>query len=201
MKTKMVQMSSFFAIIVIAGLLGLKAPGDFDYLKQTVIYLSIFFILPAVVGYMLDLKFKGDQTLIKVVLGKLSQIGIFTIVLVITAAGQAYLLTAGGILVTLVILHNVLGYFFGYCLAWAFRMPEVDRRTLAFEIGMPNAGLGSGLASTFAIPAVLVAKGINAIGTIGLAAAIYGPIMNIFGSTLASIWRGNPSKDRKEKSR
>ena len=185
MKAKVIQMSSFFAIILLAGILGKAANADFSYLTQTAIFTSIFIIAPAVVGYLLFLQFKGDQTLIKKVLGKLSQIGIVTIVLVITAAGQSILVKAGGVLVLLVILHNVIGYCLGYSLGWACKLSETDRRTFAFEIGMPNAGLGSGLA-----PAIGPAA-------IGLASAIYGPVMNIFGSTLASIWKGNPPKDKK----
>ena len=61
-------------------------------------------------------------------------------------------------------------------------MPEQDRRTIAFEVGMPNAGLASGLAIT-----------IGNIATIGLAPAIYGPLMNVTGSTLASWWRTKPT--------
>jgi len=189
LKAKTIQMSSFFAVIVFSSLLGLKAPGDFIYFKQLAIYTSIFLIAPAIVGYLLYLQFKGDQKLIKVILGKLSQIGIFTIVLVITAAGQKELMAAGGVLVALVILHNVLGYGCGYGLGWVCRLNEIDRRTFAFEIGMPNAGLGTGLAVAFGSVA----------GVIGLASAIYGPVMNIFGSTLASIWRGNPPKELKIK--
>jgi len=185
LKAKITQLSSFLAVIVFASLLGLKAPGDFVYFKQVAIFISIFLIAPAVVGYLLNLQFKGDQKLVKVVLGKLSQFGIFTIVLVITAAGQKELMAAGGVLVTLVILHNVLGYGCGYGLGWVCRLNETDRRTFAFEVGMPNAGLGTGLAVAFGSVA----------GVIGLASAIYGPVMNIFGSTLASIWKGIPPKE------
>lgn len=56
-------------------------------------------------------------------------------------------------------------------------MPERDCRTIALEVGMQNAGLASG-----------IAKEMGRIATIGLAAAIFGPIMNITGSTLASWW-------------
>ena len=185
MKTKTIQMLSFFAIILLAGILGSKANASFNYVNETVISTLIFLIAPAVVGYLLNLQLKGDQKLIKKVLGILSQVGIFTIVLVITADGQKILLAAGGVLVTLVILHNVIGFVLGYCLGWVCRLNEIDRRTFAFEIGMPNAGLGSGLAITLGPAAI------------GLAAAIYGPVMNIFGSTLASIWKGNPPKDKK----
>ena len=189
MKTKVIQMSSFFVIILLAGILGSKASASFIYSKQTVIFTLIFLIAPAVVGYLLNLLLKGDQKIIKLVLGKLSQIGIFSIVLIITADGQKILLAAGGVLVTLVILHNVIGYCLGYSLGWVCRLSEIDRRTFAFEIGMPNAGLGSGLAITLGPAAI------------GLAAAIYGPVMNIFGSTLASIWKGNPPKDKKEETK
>jgi BASS family bile acid:Na+ symporter len=68
-------------------------------------------------------------------------------------------------------------------------MPEQDRRTIAFEVGMPNAGLASGLAMT-----------IGNIATVGLAPAIYGPLMNVTGSTLASWWRTKIPKDQKEAS-
>jgi BASS family bile acid:Na+ symporter len=68
-----------------------------------------------------------------------------------------------------------------------FKMPEQDRRTIAFEVGMPNAGLASGLALT-----------IGNIATIGLAPAIYGPLMNVTGSTLASWWRTKTPKEEKK---
>jgi hypothetical protein len=47
---------------------------------------------------------------------------------------------------------------------------------------MPNAGLASGLALAM-----------GNIATIGLAPAIYGPLMNVTGSTLASWWRSKPT--------
>jgi BASS family bile acid:Na+ symporter len=68
-----------------------------------------------------------------------------------------------------------------------FKMPEQDRRTIAFETGMPNAGLASGLALAM-----------GNIATIGLAPAIYGPLMNVTGSTLASWWRTKPAKSDPE---
>ena len=66
------------------------------------------------------------------------------------------------------------------------QMPEQDRRTIAFEVGMPNAGLASGLALAM-----------GNIATIGFAPAIYGPLMNVTGSTLASWWRSKPTEKEK----
>jgi BASS family bile acid:Na+ symporter len=48
---------------------------------------------------------------------------------------------------------------------------------VAIEVGLQNAGLASG-----------IAKGLGKIATIGLAAGVFGPIMNITGSMLASYW-------------
>jgi BASS family bile acid:Na+ symporter len=108
--------------------------------------------------------------------------------MVITAAGRDSLLKVGALLLIMTLLHNLFGYLLGYGLAWSFRMPEQDRRTIAFEVGMPNAGLASGLAIT-----------IGNIATIGLAPAIYGPLMNVTGSTLASWWRTKPPKEVESK--
>jgi BASS family bile acid:Na+ symporter len=56
-------------------------------------------------------------------------------------------------------------------------MPEQDCRTVAIEVGLQNGGLASGLANQM-----------GKLATVGLAAALFGPIMNITGSVLASWW-------------
>ncbi len=53
---------------------------------------------------------------------------------------------------------------------------------------MQNAGLASG-----------IAKEMGKIATIGLAPAVFGPLMNITGSTLASWWHNRLPKDELEK--
>jgi BASS family bile acid:Na+ symporter len=66
-------------------------------------------------------------------------------------------------------------------------MPEKDRRTIAFEVGMQNGGLASGLALQM-----------GKVATVGLAPAIFGPLMNITGSVLANFWRGKPVDGEQE---
>ncbi|MGB5170434.1 MAG: bile acid:sodium symporter family protein, partial [Eudoraea sp.] len=51
----------------------------------------------------------------------------------------------------------------------------------AFEVGMQNAGLASGIALEM-----------GRVATMGLAPAVFGPMMNITGSSLATWWRGKP---------
>ena len=189
-KSKTIQMFAYFIIILLANIIYMKVhKTDFaGYLKESAFSLAIFFVLPAIAALILRYFLKGDQKIIKKVLSMLSMVGIAIIVTVITAAGRDSLLSVGALLLVLVIVHNLAGYLFGYSIAWAFKMPEQDRRTIAFEVGMPNAGLASGLAMT-----------IGDIATIGLAPAVYGPLMNVTGSTLASWWRTKVPKDQKEK--
>jgi BASS family bile acid:Na+ symporter len=57
-------------------------------------------------------------------------------------------------------------------------MKEQDCRTIALEVGMQNGGLASGIALEM-----------GKVATVGLAPAVFGPWMNISGSSLASWWR------------
>lgn len=111
-------------------------------------------------------------------------VGIALIVTIITASGRDSLLQVGGLLLITSLLHNVTGYTLGYWLSWLLGMPERDRRTIAFEIGMQNGGLASGLALQM-----------GKVATVGLAPAIFGPLMNVTGSVLANYWRGKPVKE------
>jgi BASS family bile acid:Na+ symporter len=62
-------------------------------------------------------------------------------------------------------------------------LPEADCRTIAIEVGIQHAGLATG-----------IARAMGKIATIGLAAAVFGPLMNITGSMLASWWHNRPPK-------
>src|SRR5438445_11581735 len=123
----------------------------------------------------------------------ISMAGMALIIVVITAAGRESLLRVGGLLVLATFLHNVAGYFLGYWSGRLLGFQERDCRTIALEVGMQNAGLASGLALTM-----------GKIATVGLAPAIFGPMMNITGSSISSWWHnrlpkeGSPEK-KKEK--
>ena len=91
------------------------------------------------------------------------------------------------ILIVLVLIHNLCGYMLGYWGARLLRMNERDSRTVAIEVGMQNAGLASG-----------IAKEMGKIATVGLASAVFGPLMNISGSILASYWHRKPPENENE---
>jgi BASS family bile acid:Na+ symporter len=134
-------------------------------------------IIPIGLGYIIN-QFWGSFTQkFQKILPYLSMIGIGVVIVVVTASGQKSLQTVGGMLIVAVLIHNIGGYLLGYTSAKLLKMSEQDCRTVALEVGMQNAGLASGLANQ-----------LGKIATLGLAAALFGPIMNITGSILSSWW-------------
>ena len=112
-----------------------------------------------------------------------SMAGIVYFTTVTTAAGRDNLLKVGGLLFLAAVLHNLAGYFFGYWLSRAAQLDKNSARSVAFEVGLQNGGLATGLAGAM-----------GKLGTVGLAAAIFSPWMNISGSMLANFWRKRPVK-------
>ncbi len=112
-----------------------------------------------------------------------SMFGIVYFTLVTTAAGRDNLLMVGGLLFLASILHNAAGYFFGYWLSRAARLDINSARSVAFEVGLQNGGMATGLASAM-----------GKLATVGLAPAIFSPWMNISGSILANYWRRRPAR-------
>ena len=113
----------------------------------------------------------------------ISMFGIVYFTTVTTAAGRDHLLLVGGVLFLVAVLHNGAGYFFGYWLARACRLDISSCRTVAMEVGLQNGGMASGLAGAM-----------GKLATVGLAAAVFSPWMNISGSILANFWRKRPSE-------
>ncbi|HYH56599.1 MAG TPA: bile acid:sodium symporter family protein, partial [Anseongella sp.] len=110
-----------------------------------------------------------------------SMFGIVYFTTVTTAAGRDNLLQVGFLLFLAAVLHNAAGYFFGYWFSRALGMDRSSARTIAFEVGLQNGGMASGLAGSM-----------GKLGTVGLAAAVFSPWMNISGSILANCWRRRP---------
>jgi BASS family bile acid:Na+ symporter len=112
-----------------------------------------------------------------------SMVGIVYFTTVTTAAGRDNLLKIGILLFIAAALHNTFGYVLGYWLARACKLDKNSARTVAFEVGLQNGGMASGIAGA-----------LGKLGTMGLAAAIFSPWMNVSGSILANYWRKRPPK-------
>ncbi len=112
-----------------------------------------------------------------------SMAGIVYFTTVTTAAGRDNLLKVGVLLFLASALHNAAGYCFGYWLSRTAGLDQNSARSVAFEVGLQNGGMASGLAGAM-----------GKLGTVGLAAAIFSPWMNISGSVLANYWRKRPAR-------
>jgi len=138
-------------------------------------------IIPIGAGLAFNQLFHGKIKWLDNLMPKISMAGIAIIIAIITASGRDSLLHIGPQLMLLVLIHNLSGYLFGYGCGRLFRMSEKDCRTMAIEVGMQNGGLASG-----------IAKEMGKLATVGLAPAVFGPLMNITGSLLASYWQQKP---------
>ncbi|MBS1566571.1 MAG: bile acid:sodium symporter family protein [Bacteroidetes bacterium] len=142
-------------------------------------------IIPTVAGLAFHYLIRGKFAWLDKAMPVVSMIGIALIITVITAAGRDSLLKVGLLLIVAILLHNIAGFALGYWSGRLLRFSERDCRTIALEVGMQNAGLASGLALTM-----------GKLATVGLAPAIFGPLMNINGSSLASWWHNRlPPED------
>jgi len=141
-------------------------------------------ILPIAGGLAFHYLVRGKFKWLDKAMPLLSMGGIVFIITIITAAGRDNLLKVGGLLIVATFIHNLAGYFLGYWSARILKFHERDCRTIALEVGMQNAGLASGLALAM-----------GKLATAGLAPAIFGPVMNITGSSLASWWHNHLPKD------
>jgi BASS family bile acid:Na+ symporter len=135
-------------------------------------------LIPIIIGVIYK-KVIGEKWLwLQKNLSNISMWSIALIIIIITANGRNSLLMVGPLLVFACLLHNLLGFVLGYFGGKLTGLPEKDCRTIAIEVGLQNAGLASGLAMAM-----------NKVATLGLAPAIFGPLMNINGSALANYWK------------
>jgi len=153
-------------------------------------------IIPIVAGLAFNRLARGRARWLDDAMPLVSMAGIAFIITIITAAGRGSLLTIGPALISAALLHNTIGYLLGYWSARLLRMDERSCRTVALEVGMQNGGLASAIALQM-----------GKVATVGLAPAVFGPLMNVTGSALATWWGNHPppepgmTKDRNERRR
>lgn len=143
-------------------------------------------ILPVILGLIFNHFFHGKTKWLDKTMPIVSMTAIALIIVIITAAGRDSLLSIGIFLILAAIIHNLLGYLLGYWSCKLLKMKEQDCRTIALEVGMQNGGLASGIALEM-----------GKVSTVGLAPAVFGPWMNISGSSLATWWRDKDPKKNK----
>ena len=175
-----------FCVVWIAAIIFFLQKNTSGALQQSII-LSGFFAGAVIVGvlyHFLYFKFPKVDNIMPVI----SMFGIIYFTTVTTAAGRDNLMKVGLLLFLASVIHNAAGYFFGYWLSRLFGIDKNSSRTIAFEVGLQNGGMASGIAGSM-----------GKLGTVGLAAAVFSPWMNISGSILANYWRRRPVKNEADK--
>lgn len=155
-----------------------------QFLSATAMDMLWFSLLPILAALIFRYYARGRKGWLDRVMSLVSMLGIGVIITIITAAGRDSLMAIGMALVLACLLHNMAGYFLGYWVCRLLRMDEKSCRTIALEVGMQNGGLASGIALEM-----------GKVATIGLAAAVFGPMMNVTGSSLATWWRGKTEQE------
>ncbi|MBN2293648.1 MAG: hypothetical protein JXM70_14560, partial [Pirellulales bacterium] len=138
----------------------------------------------SVVKLIVNVLFHGPEDWADRVLPLVSMTAICIVLTIVTAQTRDELVTVGITLVVVAVIHNSVGYLLGYWLAKAARLDETSCRTVAFEVGMQNGGMATGLA-------------VNVLHShiAALPPNVFGTWMNISGSVLAKWWHFHPPGD------
>ncbi len=134
-------------------------------------------IFPVIAGLIYNRYAYGKLKWLDEILPIISMASIIFIVALTVSAGHNTLMTIGWLLLLIVLVHNLLGYLFGYQISKWMGINEQDSRTIAFEVGLQNAGLATGIAAKMGYMA-----------TMGLVPGIFGSMQNITASVLANWW-------------
>jgi BASS family bile acid:Na+ symporter len=198
LKTATAKGKKIIGVFFILGIFWLTAlpAGLWNFLKthiasqQLLQSLEVFgFLWGAVIAGVVYHVLARKYPLLDSIMPYVSMFGIIYFTTVTTAAGHDNLIKIGWLLFISSVIHNAAGYFFGYWLSRLFRLDKNSARTVAFEVGLQNGGMASGLAGRM-----------GKLDTLGLPAAVFSPWMNISGSILANYWRKRPVKDEEKDS-
>jgi BASS family bile acid:Na+ symporter len=139
-------------------------------------------IVPLFVGFGVRHYFKEKIEKVLSVFPAISVTFIIFICSLVIALNKERLAQVTGLVLATAVILNIYGMLGGYGVGSAFRMEVRRRRTLAIEIGMQNAGLGTVLA--------LKHFGEKA----AIPAAIFVFICIITASVMAELWQKRPSE-------
>lgn len=145
-------------------------------------------IVPIVLGVIFNKFFSKLTTQLTQILPMVSVVAIVMIVAAVVSANSAKILGSGLLIVTVVVLHNLLGYATGYGAAKLLKMPQSKCNTVAIEVGMQNSGLAASLANThFATMPMATIPG-----------AVFSVWHNISGSIVANVMARQVAKKEQE---
>ena len=147
----------------------------------TAMFLSIVkvILVPIGLGFLINKLFGSVTQRLVRILPLVSTVAICLIVGAVVSHNAGNIFASGSVILAVVILHNMLGYLCGFCIARLFRMPWARIKAVSVEIGMQNSGLATSLAGS-AFPDLAMAT---------VPGAIFSVWHNISGAVLAGIYR------------
>lgn len=120
-------------------------------------------LIPVVGGLVIRVLFDRFVDKILPILPWLSILGIGAVVFPAVAKSAETLKTVGLLVIGAVILHNLIGYVFGYAAARIFKLPPEACRTTAIEVATQSAGLASGMSGKFFAPEAAIPGAVAAV--------------------------------------
>jgi BASS family bile acid:Na+ symporter len=172
--------STLLAPVATPGLTWLLARSALEVpVLNMLVEVLLLVIAPLAVGFVVRHFFAKKVERIAAIFPAISVTFIVLICSRTIAANRASLLGMSAMLLGIGVLMNVIGLAGGYAIAWVSRMDVAQRRSLAIEGGMQNAGLG----------AVLAAEHFTDRAAMPAAAFVF--ICIITASVLAAYWQRN----------
>lgn len=136
-------------------------------------------LIPIILGFIINRFFaKMTQKLVDL-LPVFSVVAICMIIATVVAHNAEKIYTCGFLILSVVVLHNLLGYLCGFIFGKMLKMEPAKIKAFSIEIGMQNSGLATSLAGT-AFPTLAMAT---------VPGAIFSVWHNISGAILAEIYR------------
>jgi len=136
-------------------------------------------LVPITIGFIINRFFANITQKLVDLLPVVSVVAICMIVATVVAHNATKIYTCGLLVLTVVILHNLLGYLCGFTLGKMLKMPPQKIKAFSLEIGMQNSGLATSLAGT-SFPSLELAT---------VPGAIFSVWHNLSGAVLAEIYR------------
>lgn len=136
-------------------------------------------LIPILLGFVINCFFATATQKMIDLLPVISVVAICMIVATVVAHNAEKIYTFGFMVLSVVVLHNILGYVCGFTLGKLLKMEPAKIKAFSIEIGMQNSGLATSLAST-SFPTLAMAT---------VPGAIFSVWHNISGAILAEIYR------------
>ena len=139
-------------------------------------------LVPIILGLIVQFFLKEQAKKSADIMPLVSVIAIVMIVMAVVAGSKEKIIESGLLIFAVVILHNGLGYLFGFLIAKMFKLNYADQKAISIEVGMQNSGLGAALAAAHFSPLAAVPS------------AIFSFWHNISGPLLATYWARKAKK-------